>query len=423
MKPNPFFFFVALLVCVSSAHAFEMPRLDAQFFRETWEKVSGAAGEAVASMKGAGNDGERNGPAAAPVPNGSQEEKIFSKVWRKFSEVSNEAARLATDADRNSRTLMEFLTAREPKYVRLLKKAQDILSDSEAREQFDKIDELTLKNKALQEKIVTLKRDRISAPLTSYNPLADTKERIDKKLAGCAAEIEENKRQIEALKAEVAQILKKNGIALSAEEVDYFVVSAEGSELVRLMAIAGNTKRIQGVIERELQQDKNNVNLAKYYTGMYFISLETYMAAHDAVLAKIPEYRKKVSEISQEAARNRDEAFSLKRSASGGDAANITANIAINERIIAVAKMYDELLKKRMALLRQSRENVEKKVRIASNTYRTISNGSALISLVNTESGEFSLLVSFDMPELKMIYDGAMLNAFIEISDRIKAEK
>ncbi|MCR5561891.1 MAG: hypothetical protein K6F46_00760 [Desulfovibrio sp.] len=418
-----FVFFWALLVCLSSAHAFEMPKLDTQFFKQTWEKVRGAAGEAADSMKGMGNEGERKASAADPVLNASNEEKIFSKVWRKFSDVSNEAARLATEDDRNSRTLMEFLTAREPKYVRLLKKAQDILSDSEAREQFDRIDELTLRNKALQEKIVTLKRDRISAPVTSYNPLADTKERIDKKLAGCAAEIEENKSQIQGLKVEVAQILKKNGITLSPEEVEYFIVSAEGSELVRLMAIAGNTKRIQGVIERELQQDKNNVNLAKYYTGMYFISLETYMSAHDAVLAKIPEYRKKVAEISQEAARNRDEALSLKRSASGGDAANITANIAINERIIAVAKMYDELLRKRMTLLRQSRENIEKKVKIASNTYRTIANGSALISLVNTESGEFSLLVSFDMPELKMIYDGAMLNAFIEISDRIKAEK
>ena len=50
-------------------------------------------------------------------------------------------------------------------------------------------------------------------------------------------------------------------------------------------------------------------------------------------------------------------------------------------------------------------------------------NGSSLISLVNSGSKEYALLVNFEMPELKTIYDTAMLNAFTEISERIKQEQ
>ncbi|MBQ9405538.1 MAG: hypothetical protein IJU37_02235 [Desulfovibrio sp.] len=319
--------------------------------------------------------------------------------------------------------MLEFLTAREPRYVRLLKKAQDILADSEANEQFEKIDELTLRNKKNQETILKLKRDRVVAPLSSYNPLADTRERIDKKIANLETEMVDNKEQIRHLQSEIMHILDKNGLHISMEELKYLIVSAEGSELVRLMSIADNMKRIQGVIERELLQDKNNVSLAKYYTGMYFISLETYLSAHDTVLEKIPLYRKRLKDIVREAAQNRDEARKLRSSASDADVSNLEANININERVLSVARLYDDLLRRRMDLLQQSRNSVEKKVRIASNTYKTIVNGSALITLINTESGEFSLLVNFAMPELKMIYDSAMLNAFMEIADRIKSEQ
>ena len=409
----------ALVFSVAAAYAPDIAGAELPSLQDAWDKVTDVTRDALKYVKGNGNSAERQDSAAAST----SESRIFSKVWKKFAEVSNEAVNLATDAEKKKRTMLEFLTAREPRYVRLLKKAQDILADSEANEQFEKIDELTLRNKKNQETILKLKRDRVVAPLSSYNPLADTRERIDKKIANLETEMVDNKEQIRHLQSEIMHILDKNGLHISMEELKYLIVSAEGSELVRLMSIADNMKRIQGVIERELLQDKNNVSLAKYYTGMYFISLETYLSAHDTVLEKIPLYRKRLKDIVREAAQNRDEARKLRSSASDADVSNLEANININERVLSVARLYDDLLRRRMDLLQQSRNSVEKKVRIASNTYKTIVNGSALITLINTESGEFSLLVNFAMPELKMIYDSAMLNAFMEIADRIKSEQ
>lgn len=351
------------------------------------------------------------------------ETKVFNRVWEKFTAVSEDAIGLATSKDRNSRSALEVFTLREPKYARLLKKAQEILADSEAKAQFDAIDELTLKNRNLENEIISLKQARISAPQSSLNPLVKSKERIDKRLAKIPHEIEANKEEIVSLKSEIIDILGKNGVKITQEELNYFLISAEGSELVRLMNIASNMKKIQYVIERELQNDKHNVQLAKHYTGMYLISLESYLAAHDTALKKIPRYREKVRGIIKEAIKNTNEALSLKKQASDSELQSLEANVKINERVIAVGRMYDSLLQKREKILAASRRNVEKKVRLARNTYQTILNGSSLISLVNAEGGEFALLTNFEMPELKIIYDSAMLNAFIDIAEKIKSEE
>lgn len=345
---------------------------------------------------------------------------FFQKMWHKFSEVSNDAIELATKDNRDSKTALEFVTLREPKYIRLLKDAQGILGNSEAEKQFDAIEDLRIKNRKLKDKIIELKKKRIAAVESSVNPLTDTKSSIDKKIANYNEEITTNESKIEQLKCEILQILNGHGLNISYDELNYFLVSAEGSELIRLMTVAENMKRIQQIIERQLQNDSDNVDLAKYYTGMYLVSLESYANAHDVAIRNIYDYRNKLKIIISEAQNNYEEAKELLKSASAQDMANIESNIKINERALEVAQMYDDLLDRRISNLNSSKHNIERKVNIARNTYKTISNGSTLISLVSSGSDEYSLLINFEMPELKNMYDGAVMSAFAEISERIK---
>lgn len=347
----------------------------------------------------------------------------FQDVWDDFSEVANEAMELATRSDRNSRSTLEFLTAQEPKYVRLLKDAQDILCKSQAREQFDTIMDLQEQNRELQAESVELKRKRISAPAESRNPLVKTRGRIDTRLAEIPEIIAANTRTIDGLQAEIVRILNDSDVNITREELRYFLVAAEGPEILRLMHIADNMKRMQRIIEKELESDRNNVDLARIYTGMYLVSLDAYLAAHDTAMKNITGYRDTIKDISREAEENYREAQKLRKDASKNDKANLDANMSINERTIEVASMYDGLLVRRNRHLQTAREEIAKKVALARNTYKTISNGSTLISLVNSASKEYDLLVNFEMPELITIYDESMFNAFTEISEKIRLAK
>ena len=361
-------------------------------------------------------------PAAADAQDAAVS-KVFRKTWEKFSDVSAEAVELAARPDRNDRTLLESLTGRESKYARLMRKAQDILSNAEARELFDDVAALQEKNRRLRREIVDLKREWISAPEDSMNPFAKTRKRIDARIReGIPEELAQNTRKMEELEREILTALRGNGLELTAEQLHYFFISAEGDELVRLMHMAANMKTMQGLIEQQLRADGNNIDLAKYYAGVYLVGIDAYAAAHDAAVERIGVYRQRLQPIIAEARRNITEARGLKARADSAEAAALDANIQINERTIAAAALYDDVLRRRAESLRKAGSIVQHKVDLARNTYSTIVNGSSLIALIRKGVGEYGLLVNFDMPELKAIYEPAMINAFTEISEKIKQE-
>ena len=42
--------------------------------------------------------------------------------------------------------------------------------------------------------------------------------------------------------------------------------------------------------------------------------------------------------------------------------------------------------------------------------------------IVNDGNNDYALLMNFEMPELKNLYDGALMGAFAEISEQIKTD-
>lgn len=349
--------------------------------------------------------------------------QAFEKMWNKFSDLSSDILELATKDDRNAKSAFELVTFQEPKYVRLLKKAQDVLKISSANDKLERIGRLKERNRELKEEITDLKRKRIGAKESSLNPLATTKASIDKKVAADTAEIEENETEASAIRDGLLAELNQQGVQLSAEELDYFLVAAEGEELMKLMNIAENMKRIQRVIERQLGQDKNNTELARMYAGMYLVSLEAYGSAHETAMENIEAYRSQLAGIAREAQDNHEEAKALRKKASPEEYQSIDANIGINARTIEVAEMYDDVLRRRTANLAASRKALQHRIDVARNTYKTITNGLSLISIVNRGENDYAILINFEMPELRDLHSGPMLSTFAEISDRLKSGK
>ncbi len=321
---------------------------------------------------------------------------------------------------RYERTFGEIITFREPAYLRLLHEAQELLGVSEASADFASIAKLREKNHDLREEITSLKQKRFLAPASSSNPLVMTRLKVDAKIAELEAEIFEHDSQINELEDKILKIFSSHSLNLKKEELDYFIISAEGNDLIRLMTIANNMKRIQQSVEKDLVADANNLELAKVYTGMYYISLEAYSLAHDTAFDNIKMYRKKLSLIKFTAESNCMEAQRLIQNTKDDDLPNIGSNLKLNKKTIDIVNLYDGLLERRLDNLKESQENVRHKVEIARNTYKTLENGSSLMSLINDSSNEYSLLMNFEMPELKSIYETGMLTAFMDITEKIK---
>lgn len=352
----------------------------------------------------------------------SNPDSKFTKRVVRIAEICKEATPYITDEKRLYKTNFEKISGREPKYARLLKEAQEVLGVSDASDEFDAINKLRMKNREMRAEITELKKKRLLVPKDSSVPFVTTRESINKEIEALEKSIFENERQIEELKTKILSILIKNNLSLTEKELEYFLISAEGDDLLTLVNIANNMKRLQELIEKELASDPNNVQLAKSYTGMYLVSLDAYGYVHDAAIANINNYRRKLDDIFLEAENNYNEGIRLKTQGNVANYAHIDSNLALNKKTLEIVQLYDGLLERRIANLLSSQTNVRQKVSVARNTYKTLDNGSMLINLIASASNEYSLLVNFEMPELKNIYDTGMLNAFMDISERIKEE-
>lgn len=346
----------------------------------------------------------------------------FTKQIVRIAEICKKADPYMASDNKDSRTIGDIVLHRQPKYARLLKEAQEVLGVSDASDEFDQINKLRMKTKAAKEEITELKKKRLLVPQKSWLPFATTQETIKSDIERLDKEIIANNIAITELRAKVLAIFQRNQLSITDKELEYFLISAEGDDLLTLMNIAHNMKRLQEMIEKELVSDPNNVQLAKSYTGMYLVSLDAYAHAHEAAIDHIHNYRSKLDDIFLEAENNYNEGIRLKSQADRDDNSHIDANLALNKKTLEIVQLYDGLLQRRIENLHISRANVEKKVNIARNTYRTLANGSMLINLVSSASNEYSLLVNFEMPELNNLYDTGMLTAFMDISERIKEE-
>lgn len=95
----------------------------------------------------------------------------------------------------------------------------------------------------------------------------------------------------------------------------------------------------------------------------------------------------------------------------------------MNKKTIEVAGLYEDLLTRRSKSLDAAKRNIDKKVAVARSAYSTIENGGAFVALTNEGLNEYRLLTDFQAPELKTIYDSALIGAFNDVSWKIKNEK
>lgn len=129
---------------------------------------------------------------------------------------------------------------------------------------------------------------------SSWNPLTKTKESIEKKILSLNEDILKNENKISSLKNEILDIFQKQGVEITPEQLEYFLISTEGSDLVKLLSFAENMKQIQSSMEAQLKGHPDNLALGRYYAGMYLVSLEAYSHAIEEVIKNFGVYAEKL---------------------------------------------------------------------------------------------------------------------------------
>lgn len=164
----------------------------------------------------------------------------FQKTWQNISKVSQEVNKVAGEREKTALETITFLSAQ---IFEVGDKAQDILGDSAITSRVNKAKRLLTKNEEVRKEIEMLEIEIQASPTeSSWNPLTKTKESIEKKILSLNEDILKNENKISSLKNEILDIFQKQGVEITPEQLEYFLISTEGSDLVKLLSFAENMK-------------------------------------------------------------------------------------------------------------------------------------------------------------------------------------
>lgn len=274
-----------------------------------------------------------------------------------------------------------------------------------------------------QEQINAWKLASIAAPSTSLMPLKMTRAALGRRIEREREAIDTERKRIDTMKADTLKRLEADGIAMTREQLDGILYSAEGSELAQIMAVAENIKAVEANLSASLKGPDAGPEQIKAYTGFLMMSYRVYIEVIARAMTKIENvYLTELAAIADEADTMMREAHELsQRSAKTVEIAQ--NNLDINARTITLAQLYEDHLKARWVALDTLKREMKLNFELARNTFRTIKVGGELIDVIKAGEKDLESIFNFEPPKLEAFYDKELRREFDSLTARLKSAK
>lgn len=363
--------------------------------------------------------------APVVISGAGAEDSFFVKVWEKALPKLEKSLQLF-DRHKNlpeSKLIGADRKSNMAKYEALLDEVFEILIGSDLQNSRQEYNTIEVKVEEAGEEISQLLKDKISAPEKSWNPLKNTRAKIEKEIEKLKAEIETLSARKDELKTEIKASLMKMGIKVENRQLDVLLSSISGDDILQLLLVADNIKKINLQIVELLRDGQGNVQSARKYTGIHMVLVDLFIHANLDVLEKIgKEYVPRLEEIMAAAKKFGEEAEQmLADTGSGGKNRQVLeVNIKANERTVKTAELYRRYLAEQENSLRDSVQRLKGDYSVARNTYDTVKTGSDLISLIQISMNTLEGIFGFTVPDLALVYDQELMKEFERITDSIR---
>lgn len=359
--------------------------------------------------------------AASPAFGASSPAEIQEEVFPKFDKGIEQ---MATRQNVDERSLMEKLTFRDPKFQRIIQDCFEIMADSSLVDLLSLQDEVNAEIRKKQEKMGKLARESITAPSSSWNPLATTQESISRDIAGLRQDIADLEASINTEKTRVYNDMVQNGVPIEREQFEFMINAADAMETAKIMAVAENLKYMLQNMEEKVSDPNAPVDLHKIYSGMYMMCHRVYMYAISFAVEQIDNiYKPRLLAMKEKNDKLIADSRSLSRQVhTPADRATLESNMASQKRMSEVINLYTRYLDSQKKNLVSLNNDMTKRYRVAENTYQTIRLSSELLSLLRNSQTDFSRIFAFRPPELQLLHDARFSREFAEVTANLRME-
>lgn len=226
--------------------------------------------------------------------------------------------------------------------------------------------------------------------------------------------------EIKATLSNMSAELLSVGVKLKEDDLDILMSSVTGEDIISMSVVFNAIKEMTIQLAELTQQTGEDLVHAKKYYGMVVILHNLIVKMQKDFIAEVDEkYLPKLNELRKSADDNIKEAQNLAKS--GVNAQTLQNNIRANELTLKAINVYDLVLKEQKAKVLKAYTVSQQEMRIANNTYKTVSLSSAVVGLINAGVRTFEHLIALQMPEVYTFQNSQMRDEFKKLTVRMNS--
>lgn len=354
--------------------------------------------------------------------------KAVTSKWEKLTDKLDEATTLRGKLPRlpESSLLGADQKKTEKKITKILQDVQEILLSADAIKLLKRSEVIKERLPELYQDIEDYKNMRISAPVSSYNPLKKTVKDCDEKIAEAESDIARLNNELAEIRQKIAAELRSWGMNLTDEQADVLFSSVVGDSLLKNAIIFENVKGVTEQLAQLMTQNRNDVSFARKYYGMYVSLIDVLLYTQNGFIEKIDsEWQPQVKKISDGATASLKEARAAlnRKDFTNEQKAIFRSNAASNELTVKAAAQYTKLLSVQKQSVQKCVTNIERDREVAVNTYSTVQHISDMDTVIHSGLELFDVLASMQLPEIQPFDNTGVRQEFDQITRRLEAAK
>ncbi len=340
----------------------------------------------------------------------------------KFDELENvpEKAWLRTDKRKVAEDINEILD----KTIAIL----DVPGLVKLRQDYRKIEDAIIIE---QDRISKLRENRLLAPegessFTRFIPTqrarqwtATTTGDFDTLIESRQENLQKFQSEMRSIETQMSESLSKIGIDLNSEQVEFWLSSVIGDDVLSMSIVFSNAKEVTNLLSKLTKESGENINYAKRYYGMLVMLHQMVINMQERFILKVDnEIIPKLSAFSKEADNNIKEAMSLIKS--GSSRASLESNISANELTKQTIEFYQRIVKDHRKKVADALKISTQEMRVAINTYNTVRLSSDVMALIREGLDTFDAILSLQIPAADEFENNEIREEFRKLSERMK---
>lgn len=350
------------------------------------------------------------------------QEPDFNRIWQRAMPTLDQTLLL----EQRHQTLPESAwfgldqKANRAEIDALLDEAVAILSVSPTLEYRDRIQALQEQILRWRAEIADYRQQRVTAPTEST--FKKTVSDYDSLIAAREADIQRATQEIDGLKREFAQSLRAIGLKLEDEQLDLLLSTVVGDNLVDLGILFDNVKSITQQLEQLLEQSGEDLQSARRYYGLYVVLLKSLDRMHVQIEEAIDErYLPQIDDIVGQTQTLAADTERLLRETPDRRAL-LEGNLQAQQLTLQAAGFYRQYLVDQAAQVRQAREELEKDIAAAWNTYETVRVSGELVGLVRSSQLLLEGLMNRQAPALRPFESLEMQREIQKLTQQLRGD-